>query len=215
MSGWRFDDRGWFVNDALNLRMDAIRPAVSAELEGGNVVFGAHRWFAGGSAADPVALTSLDDWDAELARGRPGDHVLLLSLRRIEAEALAHAGDRASEGSPVLGSADISAVESYAAAGGLEILFVRRATPSEGETDAAFRWIDLRDASWPWQQAFAEHAAGGSEVWLFDGELLWRDHDRRRRGSDPPETWRAQHGIYVVDGYIPDEQGRVVCGGPY
>jgi predicted ATPase with chaperone activity len=35
------------------------------------------------------------------------------------------------------------------------------------------------------------------------------------QGPDPPETWTARHGIYLLDGYVPDEQGRVLCGGPY
>ena len=215
MVGWRFEDRGWFVNDAINLRTESNRQAIAAELEYPNVVFGAHRWFAGGSAADAVAITSLVDWDADLARGRPGDNVILLSLRRVEAEALAHVGDSASPEPPILGASDIAAIESHAADGGYELLFVRRFSPQPGGVEAAFRWIDLRDTSWPWQRAFAEHAADGGEVWLFDGELLWREHHERHRGSDPPETWRAGYGAYVVDGYIPDEHGRVVCGGPY
>ena len=80
MSAWRFDDRGWFVNDALNLRTEVNRRIVAAELEYANVVFGAHRWFAGGNSANSIAITSLDQWDAELARGRPGDNVIIQSL---------------------------------------------------------------------------------------------------------------------------------------
>jgi hypothetical protein len=215
MSGWRFDDRGWFVNDALNLRTVANRHVVGAELEHQNVAFGVHRWFAGGSAADAIAITSLGEWDAALARGRPGDNVILMSLRQVEAEALAHAGDIASGEAPILSAADITAIEVHAARGGLELLFVRRFAPQPGSTDASSRWIDLRDTLRPWREAVAEHAVDGGEVWLFDGELLWRDHHRRLQGSEPPERWQAHHGIYVIDGYVPDEQGRVVCGGPY
>jgi hypothetical protein len=215
MSGWRFSDREWFVNDGLNLRTDANRRIVAAELAFPNVVFGAHRWFAGGGSASAIAITSLDEWDADLAKGRPGDNVILLSLRRVEAEALTHAGNMASPHPPVLSTADINAIEAFIAAGGNELLFVRRFSPRPGTIDCVFTWIDLRDAGWPWQKGLAEYAIGGGEVWLFDGELLWRDHDRRQSGSDPPETWTAHHGSCLVDGYVPDEQGRVVCGGPY
>ena len=215
MSGWRFDDRGWFVNDALNLRTIANRQVVGAELGNQNVAFGVHRWFTGGSAANAIAITSLGEWEAALARGRPGDNVILVSLRQIEAEALAHAGNMASGEPPILSAADITAIEVHAAGGGLELLFVRRFAPQTGNVEAAFQWIDIRDSSRTWREAIAEHSVAGGEVWLFDGELLWRDHDRRQRRSDPPETWHARHGIYLVDGYIPDEQGRVVCGGPY
>jgi hypothetical protein len=215
MSGWRFDDRGWFVNDRLNLGTEVSRRVVAAELEDANVVFGAHRWFAGGRSADAIAITSLDQWDAELARGQPGDNVILISLRRVDAEALAHVGDRESAEPTDLGAAAIAAVESYAAAGGVELLVVRRFTPRSGDIEAACQWIDLRDTSWPWQQALAEHSTAGGERWVFDGELLWRDHRRRLQASDPPESWQASDGVYVVDGYVPDDQGRVVCGGPY
>jgi hypothetical protein len=215
MTGWRFVDRGWFVNDWLNLRTEANRRLVASELEFPNVVFGAHRWFAGGSSADAVAITAPGQWDAELARGRPGDNLILLSLRHIGAGALARTGTTTSPHPPAPSPADVIAIEGYVAAGGLELLFVRRFSPLPGTIEAAFAWLDLGDAGWPWQDALAEHAAGGGEAWLFDGELLWRDHDRRQRGSDPPETWTARHGICLVDGYLPDERGRVVCGGPY
>jgi hypothetical protein len=216
LSGWRFADREWFVNDGLNLRTDANRRMVAGELEFPNVVFGAHRWFAGGGSADLIAITSLDQWDADLARGRPGDNVIVLSLRRVEAEALRRAGDMSSpQPPPVPSEADVNAIGAYIAAGGNELLFVRRFSPRPAVIESSFKWIDLEDAARPWQHALAEHSIDGGEVWLFDGELLWRDHDRRQLGADPPETWTAHHGIYVLDGHVPDEQGRVVCGGPY
>jgi hypothetical protein len=213
--GWRFADRGWFVNDGLNLRTDANRRIVAGELEFPNLVFGVHRWFAGGGSADPIAITSLHQWDADLERGRPGDNLIVLSLRRVEAEALARAGDISSPRPPTPSAAEVSAIEAYVAAGGAELLFVRRFSPRPAAIECSFKWVDLEDAAWPWQQALAEHSVDGGEAWLFDGELLWRDHDRRQSGADPPETWTAHHGIYLLDGYVPDEQGRVVCGGPY
>jgi hypothetical protein len=215
VKGWRFADRGWFVNDGLNLRTDSNRRIVAGELEFPNVVFGVHRWFAGGGSADTIAVTSLDEWDADLARGRPGDNVIVLSLRRIEAEALARAGDITSPRPPVPSASDIQAIEAYIAVGGAELLFVRRFSPRPGTTECSFKWVDLDDAASPWQQALAEHSVPGGELWLFDGELLWRDHDRRQLAADPPETWTAHHGIYLLDGCVPDEDGRVVCGGPY
>jgi hypothetical protein len=215
MSGWGFADRGWFVNDGLNLATDMNRRIVAAELGSPNVVFGDHRWFAGGGSATGIAITSLDQWDAELARARPGDNVILLSLRRVEADALTRAGDLASRIPPVPSAADVDAVEAFIAAGGNELLLGRGFSPRPREVECAFRWIDLRDAAWPWRPAFAEHSVDGGDVWLFDGELLYRDHDRPQYGSDPPETWTAHHGINLVDGFVPDEQGRVVCGGPY
>jgi hypothetical protein len=216
MGGWRFADRGWFINDRLNLRSEANRRIVANELAFPNVAFGVHRWFAGGSSLDAIAITSLDQWDADLARGRPGDNVILLSLRQVEDAALVHAGDIGSPQPAVPSAADVVAIDAFNALGGYgEIFVVRRFSPRPGEIESASRYVDLRDAAWPWQQALAEHSVDGGEVWLFDGELLWRDHDRRRHGAEPPETWTASHGICLVDGYVPDENGRVVCGGPY
>ena len=217
MSGWRFADRGWFVNDRLNLRSEANRRLVANELDIPNVAFGVHRWFAGGSSLDEIAITSLEEWDAELARGRPGDNVILLSLRQVEDAALVHAGDMRSPQPPEPTAADVAAIAAYNAAARYgEIFVVRRFSPRPGEIESASTYVDLRDApAWPWQQALAEHSVGGGEVWLFDGELLWRDHDRRRHEAAPPETWTANHGICLVDGYVPDEHGRVVCSGPY
>jgi hypothetical protein len=86
----------------------------------------------------------------------------------------------------------------------------------EGPTlvECAFAFLDLRDDQVDWREPIAERSAHGGEVWLFDGAIVCRDHDRRRRGAEPPEAWDAHHGIYLIDGYFPDEQGRVVCGGP-
>lgn len=216
MNGWRIADRGWFVNDRLNLRSEANRRLVADELAFPNVIFGVHRWFAGGSAASNVAITSLDQWDADLARGRPGDNVILLSLRQVEDAALVHPGDIGSPQPPAPTAADVVAIEAWAAAGAYaEILAVRRFSPRPGELECASVILDLRDTAWPWQQALAEHSADGGEVWLFDGELLWRDHVRRSHRAEPPESWTAHNGICLVDGYVPDEHGRVVCGGPY
>lgn len=216
MSGWRFADRGWFHNDGLNLCSEANRRLVADELVGRNVVFGSHRWFTGGAAPSHVAMTTIDQWDAELARGRPGDNLILLSLRRVAHLALVHADDLSTPQPAALGPEDVAAIEGYDAAARLgELLFVRRFVPRPGGLEAALDTIDLRDAGEPWRERVAEASAGGGEIWLFDGELAWRDHERRQYGTEPPETWTAHHGIYLVDGYVPDGQGRVVCGGPY
>ena len=90
---------------------------------------------------------------------------------------------------------------------------VRRFAPRPGEIEAASTYVDLRDAAWPWQQALAEHSVEGGEVWLFDSELLWRDHDRRIHGAEPPETWTANHGICLVDGYLPDDTDASCAAG--
>jgi hypothetical protein len=101
------------------------------------------------------------------------------------------------------------------AAGGPELALVARfpAVPTVVECHVAF--IDCRDDEVAWRQPVARTSAHGGEVWLFDAEPVWPDHDRRVRGDEPPDTWMAHHGLYLVDGYAPDDQGRVVCGGPY
>jgi len=216
VTGWRFSDREWFKNERLNLRAEANRGLVADELVDGNVVFGPHRWFAGGGSPALIALTTIEEWDEEVARGRPGDNLILLSLRKVAGLAVVHTGEPTSSRPGTLQPADIAAVEHYdrSAAFG-ELLCVRRSAPTPGKPEAALRVIDLRDAGWPWQEQVAEAASGGGEVWLFDGELAWRDHERRQQGSEPPEEWTAHHGLCLVDGYLPDAQGRVVCGGPY
>jgi hypothetical protein len=45
---WRFADRGWFVNDDLNLRSPSNLAAVEGALSFPNIAFGVHRWFRGG-----------------------------------------------------------------------------------------------------------------------------------------------------------------------
>ena len=125
-----------------------------------------------------------------LARGRPGDNVILLSLRRVEAEALErHVGDSASRRTAdPAAPADIGGhriarrrrwVSSFSSSG-------RFIAAQPGGVEAAFRWIDLRDTSWPWQQAFAEHAADGP------GEVGRGRHsgDCRRRSTSVQEKAR-------------------------
>lgn len=215
MNGWRFADRGWFVNDALNLRSAASRAIVAAELKFPNVTFGVHRLFAGGGSPSEIAIATIDQWETELSRGRPGDNLILLSLRQVQDQALVHVGDVASPDPPVLHPMDVDVVEAYISGGGSELAFVWRFTATPGAMDCASAAIDLHDNQIVWRESVAERSAGRGEVWLFDGEILWRDHDRRQFGWEPPEAWTAHHGIYLVDGYLPDEQGRVVCGGPY
>jgi len=108
---------------------------VASDLEFPIVLFGVHRWFAGGSSAATIAITSLDQWDAELARGKPGDNVILISLQRVEAEALTHAGDLTSRLSPGPSAADFNAIEAFIAAGGDVPSFVRRFSPRPGEVE--------------------------------------------------------------------------------
>lgn len=214
MTGWRYSDREWFRNDRLNLRTEAIRRLVIGELTGQNVLFGSHRWFAGGAAEDDVAITSVEEWDAELARGRPGDNVILLSLRQVTQLALVHAGSLDDPGPLALSAAEIAAVEARSHGNGLgELLCVRRSSRGASVLAASCRHIDLRDGEWPWRDQLQE--AGGGEMWLFEGDLDWRDHERRQFGTEPPEAWTAHHGIVLVDGVVPDAEGRVVCGGPY
>ena len=216
MTGWLFSDRGWFHNERLNLRAEANRRLIADELVERNVVFGSHRWFAGGGSPTLVAITTIEQWDNEVARGRPGDNIILLSLRKVARMALVHAGDASTPQPEELRAEDAAIVEAYDRVAKFgELLCVRRFTPVSGKVEAGFDRIDLRDASEPWQEQLAEASSGGGETWLFDGELDWRDHERRQHGLEPPESWTANHGICLVDGYVPDPHGRVVCGGPY
>jgi hypothetical protein len=215
MDGWRFADRGWFINDALNLRSAANRRAVADELEFPNIVFGLHRWFAGGGNAAHVAIATMEQWDAELARGRPGDNLLLLSLRRVAGRALAHAGEITSHERPVLGRSDIERIGAFLGDDRRDLTVVQRLSPRPGDIRCAARVIPTYPRPSEWDQELADGPWSGGDVWLFDGDLVWRDHAHRQRAPQPPETWTASHGLYVVDGYVPDELGRVVCGGPY
>ena len=189
MGGWRFADRGWFVNDRLNLRSEANRRLVANELAFPNVAFGIHRWFAGGNSLDEIAITSLDQWDADLARGRPGDNVILLSLRQVEDAALVHTGDIGSPQPPVPSAADVVAIEAFNAVGGCgEIFVVRRFSPRPGEIESASTYIDLRDAASPWQQALAEHAVDRGEVWLFEDRKSIRLNSSHQSVSRMPSS---------------------------
>ncbi len=173
MTGWRFSDRGWFHNERLNLRAEANRRLIADELVERNVVFGSHRWFAGGGSPSLVAITTIEQWDDEVARGRPGDNIILLSLRKVAQMALVHAWDASTPWPEAVRPEDAAVIEAYDRMAKLgELLCVRRFTPTSGQVEAALDRIDLRDVSVPWQEQLAEAAAsGGGEIWLFDGEL--------------------------------------------
>jgi hypothetical protein len=215
MTGWENADRGWFTNDDLNLDSAANRRIVASELTFPNVAFGVHRRFAGGVSLSEIALGSAGEWEDELSKATPGDNLILLSLRQVQHQAIAHAGDPTNRRPPVLQPSDHDAVQAFITAGGSELALVSRSSPTPTVVECAFTFVDCRDDRVDWHEQVAERSGRGSEVWLFDAEIVWRDHDRRVLGDEQPEAWNAHHGIYLIDGYAPDERGQVVCGGPY
>jgi hypothetical protein len=214
VTGWRFSDRGWFVNHKINLRSQENRRLVTAELEFPNIAFGVHRWFFGGGSPDLVAIATPARWGAELARGRPGDNLLLISLRRVAELALAHVGELTSRQPPALASHEETIRAFLADTRRGQIALVHRYSPRPGRLVCHYGifWDPEADG---WDTELWEWSQAGGELWLFDNELVWQDHERRAWGTQPPEEWEAQHGLCLVDGYVPDEQGRVVCGGAY
>jgi hypothetical protein len=204
---WSFADRGWFVNDALNLRSSENLRAVAVALESPTLLFGVHRWFAGGSSPDLIAFGSAADWDAELARGRPGDNLIVLSVADVPDLVLLHARE------PGFRGADVDLAALRLGGPGRELAIVSRQTSAAAHR-ATYRMVEVADHE-SWQDEVADALAASDETWIFDNDVVWRDHKRRSAGTTPPEQWPARHGRYVVDGFVPDAEGRIVCGGPY
>jgi hypothetical protein len=211
---WRFADRGWFVNDGINLRSATNLALVASALEFPNIAFGLHRWFRGGASPDAIAMATEEEWDAELARGRPGDNLMLLSLREVADQALLRLGELTGVSLAPISDADLGPIRDFLNNDRREVAVVRRYSPRPGELVCAHRvlWDPKPDE---WAEQVDEWRATSGELWFFDEELLWQRHHTRIRADVPPEDWMAHHGLYLVDGYIPDEAGRVVCGGPY
>jgi hypothetical protein len=210
----RFADRGWFVNDRINLRTDTNRQLVAAELQFPNIAFGLHRWFAAGSSPDLLAIATPEQWEAELARGRPGDNLMLLSLRRVAELAVAHVGGVTNREPLSLDGSDLVPVQSLLADDRQEITVIHRFSPQPDDLICSYKvqW-DLKTPDWDAQ--IDEWSAMSGELWFFNNEIIWQEPASRVRAAQPPEEWTAQHGMYLVDGYLPDQQGRVVSGGPY
>src|SRR5680860_1517991 len=203
---WRFADRGWFVNDGINLRSDANRAAVAEALVSPNVAFGLHRWFKGGCAPDAIAIATPQEWEAELARGRPGDNLMLLSLRDVANQALLRLGEVTGRPLRGLGDSDLTVIRDFLRDDRREVAVVHRYSPRPGEVTCAHSvlWDPQHDE---WAAQIDQWKATSGELWFFDEEILWQRHDTRIQADTPPEDWMAQHGLYLVDGYLPDAEG--------
>ncbi len=124
-------------------------------------MFGSHRWFAGGGSPSLVAITTIEQWDDEIARGRPGDNIILLSLRKVAQMALVHAWDASTPRPEALRPEDAAVIEAYDRTAKLgELLCVRQFTPTSGQVEAALDRIDLRDLSVTWQEQLARLLPG-------------------------------------------------------
>jgi hypothetical protein len=155
----------------------------------------------------------MDEWLMELDSGRPGDNLMLLSLDAVRDESLLRIG---SIDGPVLGRVDsvVRPIVELLGDTRREVAVVRRSSPGAGElvADHSVLWDP---SSEEWQNLLDAWAATTGELWFFDEEIIWQRHEDRFRAETSPELWSARHGVYIVDGFLPDDDGRVVCGGPY
>jgi len=155
----------------------------------------------------------MDEWHMELDRGRPGDNLMLLSLEAVQADAILRIG---SIDGPALGRVDsaVRPIVDLLSDSRREVAVVRRCSPATGQVlaDHSVLWNPSPEE---WQEQLDAWATIAGELWFFDEEIIWQRHEDRFRAETPPEQWTARHGVYLVDGFLPDDQGRVVCGGPY
>jgi hypothetical protein len=203
----------WFLNDAINVLSADNQERIRAELVVPNVVFGLHRWYAGGSSPTSIALSSQAEWDLELSRCRPGDNLVLVSLRRVRHLALAHAGVLSSGSPPVLSSPGQERLLAFLHDHRRELAVLHRHVGGDGRFECDY------DIVWdPSPEEWSEHLERwsrlqGELLFFDDDEILWRDKSGRQ--GVPPEEWASNYGDYLFDGYFPDARGRVVVGGAY
>lgn len=138
---------------------------------------------------------------------------MLLSLRRVADPAVIHAGELTRLEPPTPGQQDLDCVRATLSDRGREFAVVHRFSPTPGKLVCSYDVLwDPEQAEW--EDQLDQWSGLSGELFFFDNEIVWQQHHSRVRASEPPEQC-AQHGLYLVDGYISDDAGRVVCGGPY
>jgi hypothetical protein len=205
----------WFVNDRINLLSNVNLELVAAALRFPNIAFGLHRWFYRASGPDPIAVATSEQWEAELARGRPGDNLMLLSLEAVRLSAMVHVGDVPSTDPLRMSPQQQQQVREFLADDRHEIAVVHRSSPDGREVSCSYEVL-WNPGSEEWDDPLRKWSQSMGELFLFNNDILWQDvRPARSRTERPPEEWTPQHGMFLADGYIPDEDGRVVCRGAY
>ena len=203
----------WVVHDAINVLAEQNQAAVRAELVVPNVAFGLRRLYAGGGNPLLVALASPAEWEAELRRGRPGDNLMLVSLRKVNHLALAHVGSPASAVPLVPSDAVQERLQAFLGDRSNELAVVHRHVLDDELVECGYDTIwDPSDDDW----------TDALDRWSrLKGELFFFDDAKVVGGKDEPDSAYAlesrtgQHGYYLIDGYLPDAVGRIVIGGVY
>jgi hypothetical protein len=202
----------WFVNDALNVLAPQHQARMRAELRPPNVVFGLHRWYAGGRSPDRIALSSVQQWEAELDRSRAGDNLVLVSLHEVRERAIGEAGDLSSLSPPILPAALEARFLGFLRRAG-ELAVVHRHLGADGSVRCGYDVVwDPSPEDWAeWLERWS--SLNGELLFFDDDEILWREKGARGGGS--PEEWPGRYAGYLFDGYVPNGQGQVVAGGAY
>jgi hypothetical protein len=200
----------WVVNDEINVLAEHNQAAVRAELVFPNVVFGLHRWYAGGSSPSRLAFASPGEWEAELTRGRAGDNLQLVSLSKVHHLALAHVGSATSDVAPIPTPAVEERLLGFFDNELEELAVVHRHVLDSTRLECSYDVIEAED----WADALERWSRLRGELYFFDdAKVVWGEDEPV--SAYAPEARRGQHGHYVVDGYLPDSEGRIVIGGAY
>jgi len=202
----------WVWNPLIDATSAENRKLVVEALQGGNIAFGLHRWYYGGSAPDFCSIGAVDEWDAEIARGRPGDNLMIVSLESVSHQKILRQGHPVLGGMGSLASDDLGAAWRFLESSANEIVAITRHISDAGEVVSSIELVWDPDAV-ERDRLFEEWRGLPGELWLFDMSVIWQDESDRK--GIPREQWTAQHQQFLVDVYIPDQQGRVPTGGAY
>lgn len=200
----------WIVDDKLNVLAEENQGAVRAELVSPNVAFGLRRLYAGGGNPLLLALAAPKEWEAELARGRPGDNLMLVSLRDVSHLAIAHVGSPTSAIAPVPADGVHERLLTFLRDESNELAVVNRHLVGDEHVECSYDTIWDPSAD-DWADALDRWSRLRGELFFFDdAKVVWG-----RDEPDTPESRSAQHGYFLIDAYIPDAAGRIVVGGVY
>ena len=205
-------ERRWLWNPRIDVTSPESRGLMIDALKGSNVAFGFHRWYYGGSAPDLISIATITEFDVEIGRGRPGDNLMLVSLDSVANRAIAHVGDPVAGGLAALSDDALHGVWNFLASSANEVVALARHIADDGDVVCTVELIwdpdpaDRDELTYQWRDL-------PGELWLFDSNVVWQPESDR---SGIARThWKAQHGHFLLDGYLPDEMGRVPVGGAY
>lgn len=203
----------WVVHDEINVLTEQNQAVVRAELVFPNVVFGLHRWYAGGSSPSRVVLATPEEWEAELSRGRPGDNLMLVSLRKVTHLALAHLGSPMSADPPITPDSVQERLLLFLEDESNELAVVHRYVLHNEHVECSYDTVWDPSAD-DWADDLDRWSRLKGELFFFDdAKVVWAK-------AEPcpvyaPESRTGQRGYYLIDGYLPDADGRIVIGGAY